>query len=868
MHIHSLIVRLAAAAGLAFAGLVQANTVAAVADPLPNQTLTITTQAATTSTETRTHPRGTLVRLNATASPGYQFLGWSNACSGTNTQCAVQMVADRTVVARFGPQLVVSVTGGGSVTGTGINCGTDCREAYPQDSSVTLTATPATGQVFSGWGGACSGTASTCTVAMAAARTVSAGFAPAASTFKLSVNLSGSGTVASSPAGVNCGSDCWEYYAAGTSVTLSATPAAGQQFSGWSGACTGTGACTVSMSQARNVGASFTALPPTQFTLGVSVSGAGAVSSSPAGISCGTDCAEAYAAGTSVTLTATPAAGQQFSGWSGACAGTGACTVSMGQARSVGAAFAPVAASGPVYYFADCQQGALPGCVAGDNANAGTSPLAPRRTLAGINIDALPAGTQLLFARGGAWTDVGMIISNPNVTAERPLVFASYASAWGGEARPWFKVGSLTQIFVFGWYNETQNDGGYTIRGLKLDGLRNAGGTTSSAGIFVGNNVHHVLLEDLDISGFHIAVQAQENGAHPTTYTLRNSYIHHNAGMGLLGDGTDVVIENNLFEANNYSGSAFNHAIYLGGHGRNGIVRNNRFVRNSVVNGRCTGGNVTVHGQWDGLLIENNSIEQDASDMGCYGFSINGGYDTAEWFRRVVVRGNRVINLGGCAVCLTSAPGVVVENNLIVNDHATYNLGIVIPDRTPGPGDDADGGAIIRNNTIVLQRAVAWNEAIALRANSGTGHTVVSNLIYFGTGSDPQHSCFSHAARSSFAAFDNNLCHHAAGSGNWSQTYPTLGAANAAGFDVRGLAVNPLFTEMPSLANDWLDLIQTGSPARAAGHPALSSTADRLGVTRPVPASIGARETTSGSVRTGRYGPQAAAARTAAAGAR
>lgn len=779
MQIRQAIARGAAWAALAFTGLVQANTVSMAADPLPNQTLTVTTSGATTSDESRSYPRGTLVRLNATASPGYQFLGWTGGCSGTNTQCSVQMAVDRTVVGRFGPQLVVTVTGSGVVTGTGINCGVDCREAYAQDSSVTLTATPGTGQVFNGWGGACSGSAATCTVAMSAARQVSAAFAKA-------------------PAG---------------------------------------------------------------FSLTVSVSGSGAVGSTPAGISCGSDCTEAYASGTSVTLVATPAAGQQFGGWSGACTGTGNCTVAMTQARSVGAAFAPVVASGPVYYFADCQPGAVAGCVPGDNANAGTSPQAPKRTLAGLNVDALPAGTQLLFARGGAWVDFGLIISNPNVTAERPLVFTSYASAWGGSAKPWLKASaSLTSAFVFGWYNETRNDGGYTIRGLKIDGLKADGSVTNGAGLFVGNNVHHVLLEELEISGFHIGVQAQENGANPTQYTLRNSHIHHNSGMGLLGDGTDVLIENNLFEANNFSGSAFNHAIYLGGHGRNGTVRGNRFLRNSVVNGRCTGGNVTVHGQWDGLVIENNSIEQDASDMGCYGFSINGGYNTPEWFRRLVVRGNRVINLGGCGICLTSAPGALVENNLIVNNQQAFHVAIVIPDRTPGEGDDADGGATIRNNTIVLQRAVAWNEAIGLRANSGSGHTVVSNLIYFGTGSDPLHSCFSHQARSSYAVFDNNLCHHAAGSGNWSQTYPTLGAAGAAGFDAHGLAVNPLFVETPSLQNNWLDLIQATSPARAAGHASLSSTVDRLGVTRPQPASIGAREATSGSVRTGVYGPQAAAA--------
>lgn len=78
------------------------------------------------------------------------------------------------------------------------------------------------------------------------------------------------------------------------------------------------------------------------FTLIVAKSGTGSgvVESSPAGISCGTDCTESYASGTVVTLMATPAGGSTFAGWSGACSGTGACTVTMNSVISVTATFA------------------------------------------------------------------------------------------------------------------------------------------------------------------------------------------------------------------------------------------------------------------------------------------------------------------------------------------------------------------------------------------------------------------------------------------------------------------------------------------------------------------------------------------------
>jgi hypothetical protein len=97
------------------------------------------------------------------------------------------------------------------------------------------------------------------------AKTVTATFAlsaptaPTTYTLTLSKSGSGSGTVTSSPAGITCGSDCTQSYTSGTSVTLTATPATGSTFAGWSGTCTGTGTCTRTMTQDRSVTATFTA---------------------------------------------------------------------------------------------------------------------------------------------------------------------------------------------------------------------------------------------------------------------------------------------------------------------------------------------------------------------------------------------------------------------------------------------------------------------------------------------------------------------------------------------------------------------------------------------------------------------------------
>ncbi|UCG98459.1 MAG: InlB B-repeat-containing protein, partial [Burkholderiales bacterium] len=134
------------------------------------------------------------------------------------------------------------------------------------------------------------------------------------------------------------GTDCSEDYVHGTTVTLTATPATGSSFAGWSGACSGAGTCTVSMTAARTVTATFNAANY-GLTVSRSGSGSGMVTSNPTGVTCGTDCTESYAYGTTVSLTATPAAGASFTGWSGACTGTGNCVVGMTSSRTVTAHF-------------------------------------------------------------------------------------------------------------------------------------------------------------------------------------------------------------------------------------------------------------------------------------------------------------------------------------------------------------------------------------------------------------------------------------------------------------------------------------------------------------------------------------------------
>ncbi|NUM43532.1 MAG: hypothetical protein HUU38_02415 [Anaerolineales bacterium] len=231
-------------------------------------------------------------------------------------------------------------TGSGTVTSdpAGIDCGTDCTEVLNDGTVITLTATADTSSIFSGWSGACTGT-NDCVITIADTTNVTATFTLNEYALNVTLDGTGSGTVTSNPAGIDCGTDCSELFGEGTVVTLSALALPGSTFAGWGGACTGVGDCVVTMNSTTDVMATFTL---NEYALNVTLDGTGlgTVTSNPTGIDCGADCSETFAYGTVVTLTAVADPSSTFTGWSGACSGTGDCVVTMTNTTDVMATFA------------------------------------------------------------------------------------------------------------------------------------------------------------------------------------------------------------------------------------------------------------------------------------------------------------------------------------------------------------------------------------------------------------------------------------------------------------------------------------------------------------------------------------------------
>jgi hypothetical protein len=287
------------------------------------------------------------VALVASVPTNTEITAWSIPACGTAERCVVPIDrASQTVDVTFRNRYLMSVarTGSGTgrvvATGGGIDCGTDCDELLFAQTNVTLQATADAGNVFAGWTGCTTTNGLTCSVTMgAAARPVSARFDR---THNLQVSVSGTGTLASDPAGISCGGDCSEAFAQGTVVTLTATPGNAQRVGSWGGACSSASGttCTVTMDAAKTASVTFAA----RFTLTVRVGVDGAsvnVSPAPSGgtTTCRSTagCNYTYSAQTTVSLDANHPSPLTwvYDGWGGDCSSTDDfCTVVVSAPRS------------------------------------------------------------------------------------------------------------------------------------------------------------------------------------------------------------------------------------------------------------------------------------------------------------------------------------------------------------------------------------------------------------------------------------------------------------------------------------------------------------------------------------------------------
>jgi uncharacterized repeat protein (TIGR02543 family) len=241
------------------------------------------------------YPEGSVVTLTATPDLGWSFSGWSGDLSGNTNPTTIAMSSDKTVTATFIMNqytLTINKVGTGSVTKN------PNKATYTHGETVTLTAIPDSGWIFSSWSGDLTGSTNPGTITMTGDKIVTATFIQG---YSLTVNIVGGGSVSKDPDQAG--------FTEGQVVTLTATPVIGWSFSGWSGDLTGNAnPVTITMSSDKVVTATFT---QNQYTLTVNIIGGGSVAKNPNKAT--------YTYGETVTLTATADLGWEFSEFSCGC---------------------------------------------------------------------------------------------------------------------------------------------------------------------------------------------------------------------------------------------------------------------------------------------------------------------------------------------------------------------------------------------------------------------------------------------------------------------------------------------------------------------------------------------------------------------
>jgi len=263
------------------------------------------------------------VTLTPVPAAGYRFDHWSGDLTGTANPGTLVMNATKSVTAHFVADTQYTVTVSANPPGAGTVTRSPDKPAYSAGESVTLTATPSLGNMFTSWSGNASGTTNPLTVVVNSNLNIVANFTTAP-TYTLTTTPVGNGSISRQPDKAT--------YLHGESVTLTAVPGANASFTGWGGALSGlTNPTTLVMDGNKSVVANFA---DNIYTLTLSPDANGSIQASPN--------KTAYYQNEVVTLTPVPAVGYKFVAWGGDLSGSAdPATLVMSGNKTVSATFAP-----------------------------------------------------------------------------------------------------------------------------------------------------------------------------------------------------------------------------------------------------------------------------------------------------------------------------------------------------------------------------------------------------------------------------------------------------------------------------------------------------------------------------------------------
>lgn len=419
----------------------------------------------------------------------------------------------------------------------------------------------------------------------------------------------------------------------------------------------------------------------------------------------------------------------------------------------------PMRTSGTVYYYCDCQAGADPTCVPGNNTTGNGTAAAPWQSGWKDKFRTMAAGQTVALCRGGAFATDTSSVRNANCRANNTCDLRDYTPAahpeWANDQtkRP---IISGSRIGYFG--------GTTALQGFRFFNLQSVNGDPQGA--FMGGNTSDVDICNVSVSRAQMAVFLDP--ASPRWTVRQSQFANITYREAIFNGCDDCVIDGNYFANTSYGpNDMLNHPIYLSSD-HSGTPVNRMRVTNNEVHAcppGTTAGSVALvaHGVFKDLLIENNLIQCDNpfSGGGQWGIQLDhGGYPTTIpiGFYNVVVRRNRIIGHSGNGIALSQSPNALIEDNLVVLPPGTVSsmAGIVTGENSgrAGTADPLSTNSTVRNNTVVIQ---ANSAPTGVRIKEGDTHNVTNTAVHYTAGGNG--ACFTFPLpQASYAVLSNNAC--------------------------------------------------------------------------------------------------------------
>jgi hypothetical protein len=373
-----------------------------------------------------------------------------------------------------------------------------------------------------------------------------------------------------------------------------------------------------------------------------------------------------------------------------------------------------------VYYYCDCGTGAAVGCVAGNDANAGTDPSAPRRTFsnARARFNGMNAGDTVALCRTGAWNENGGGIYNARCRAGNTCDFRDYVPSWGDSSSPRPRL-NTTSGRVFSMETAGHDEG---YRYWNLD-IRQVPG--QSNGIFLYGDVSDVDMCNLYMNGLAsgtatgqgLALYAH-NSAGGTGIVVRNSQFYNFGFSAILGGAPGMVVDSNYFENCGVPATPQRHSIYLAGTNLSGIKVTNNDI---FVDARCGGVILVLHENLPNVVVDNNRITSPSTNVNCFGIQASfSAYSDPAHFLNGKFRRNRLF-MNGTRMEIKGCDGdCEITDNIVSGGNLDVGTGSC--------NESAGGGGVWCTHNAKVQNNSVYNGSLNIGASS-SGAMVENNAV-------------------------------------------------------------------------------------------------------------------------------------------